>query len=120
MSPQTVTEVRKRLIAEDCAIALGRRYRWTPRGREWALELLLSNYEVLASKLVVGRYRTRHSEIEKVEADVARSLGAKTRDWWWGGGAALSRMTGYYRGTRTVVYTDRQRSWPAVQPRIRS
>src|SRR5690606_26483643 len=107
VSPQTVTDVRKRLVAEDFAMSVGRHFRWNPKGRERALDLLVANYEALASKLVVGRYRTRHSSVQEVEADLAKSLGAEKWDWWWGGGAALSRMTGYYRGTKTIVYTDR-------------
>lgn len=107
VSPQTVTDLRKRLVAEGCATAVGRQFKWNPKGREQALDLLVSNYYILARKLEVGRYRARFPEIARIEAEIRRSLGEKKWDWWWGGGAALSRMTGYYRGTRTIVYTDR-------------
>jgi hypothetical protein len=111
VSPQTVTDVRKRLVAEGCVVEQGRRYRWTPRGRAHALDLLLANYDVLAHKLLHGRYRSRHTDMAGVEQEVERALGREKTDWWWGGGAALHRETGYYRGTKTIVYTDRRFSF---------
>lgn len=105
VSPQTATDLRKRLIAEGCIIPNGRDHFWAPDGKERALELLVAGYEQLAAHLRVGRYRARPGPIEEVEKLIERNL-EKGPTWSWGGGAALYRRNRSYRGTRTIVYVD--------------
>jgi hypothetical protein len=105
VSPQTATALRKRLIADGCIIRNGRDHFWAPRGKARALELLVAAYEQLATSLRIGRFRTRPGPIEHVEQQVADNL-KPGPSWSWGGGAAVYRRTGFYRGTRTLVYID--------------
>ena len=105
VSPQTATDLRKRLIADECIIRSGRDHFWAPRGKERALELLVGAYRQLAVSLRVGRFRARPGPIEQVEQEVANNLKAGPT-WLWGGAAALYRRSGFYRGTRTLVYID--------------
>jgi hypothetical protein len=104
VSPQTATDLRKRLVAEGCIIPNGRDHFWAPDGKERALDLLVANYGQLAAHLRVGRYRARPGPIEDVEELIERNL--EPGKWSWGGGAALYRRSRFYRGTRTIVYVD--------------
>ena len=105
VSPQTATDLRKRLIAEGCVIPSGRDHFWAPDGKERALDLLVAGYEQLAAHLCVGRYRARPGPTEEIENLIERNL-EKGPTWAWGGGAALYRRNRLYRGTRTIVYVD--------------
>lgn len=105
VSPQTATDLRKRLVAEGCITPNGRDHFWAPKGKERALDLLVAGYEQLAAHLRVGRYRARPGPIEEVEKLIERNL-EKGPTWSWGGGAALYRRSRFYRGTRTIVYVD--------------
>lgn len=105
VSPQTATDLRKRLVAEGCIIPNGRDHFWAPNGKERALDLLVAGCEQLAAHLRVGRYRARPGPIEEVEKLIERNLEQGPK-WTWGGGAALYRRNRFYRGTRTIVYVD--------------
>jgi hypothetical protein len=105
VSPQTATDLRKRLVAEGCIIPNGRDHFWAPNGKERALDLLVAGYEQLAAHLRVGRFRARPGPIEEVENLIERNL-EQGPTWTWGGGAALHRRSRLYRGTRTIVYVD--------------
>lgn len=110
LSPQTVTDLRKRLVAEECVSVAGRKYAWVPGGKERALHLLLGDYDRLALHLQVGRFRARPMDLGELEQGIAERLAG--RPYSFGGGAGLertermTRMKGYYRGTRTLVYTE--------------
>lgn len=105
VSPQTATDLRKRLIADGYIIRNGRVHFWAPGGKEQALELLVGAYEQLAASLRIGRFRAQPGPIEQVEQQLADNL-KRGPTWSWGGGAALYRRNGFYRGTRTLVYVD--------------
>jgi hypothetical protein len=60
-------------------------------------------------RLMIGRFRTREQEPGAMENWIEQKLG-ETTAWAWGGGAAAIRLTGYYRGTETVLHlADRPR-----------
>jgi hypothetical protein len=105
VSPQTATDLRKRLVAEGCIVRNGRDHFWAADGKERALDLLVAGCEQLTAHLRIGRYRARPAPIEEVETLIERTL-EKGPTWSWGGGAALYRRNRLYRGTRTIVYVD--------------
>jgi hypothetical protein len=105
VSPQTATDLRKRLIAEGCIIRNGRDHFWAREGKGRALGLLEGAYPQLAASLRISRFRARPGPVEQVEQQIADNLKAGPT-WSWGGGAALQRWNGYYRGARTIVYLD--------------
>lgn len=111
VSPQTATDLRKRLIADGYVIRNGRDHFWSPGGKEHALELLVGAYGHLAASLRVGRFRARPGPIEQVEQQIVENL-KREPTWSWGGGAALYRRSGFYRGTRTLVYIDGPLPYP--------
>jgi len=104
ISPQTVTDLRKRLVAEEWVTAVGRKHAWVAKGKERALDLLLSDYDRLALHLQLGRFRARPMDLSELEQGITDKL--KGQLYSFGGGAGLERMNGYYRGTRTIVYLD--------------
>jgi hypothetical protein len=70
------------------------------------LDLWLKGYETLVRpKLLIGRYRAQETDPEALERLVEETLGEKVI-WAFGGGAAAHRLTGYYRGTETVVHVQ--------------
>jgi hypothetical protein len=76
---------------------------WSPDGRKHALDMFLAAYPQLVSGFRIGRFRAREQNIDKLEAELARRLGA-IGEWRWGGGAAAQRLTNYYRGELTTAY----------------
>jgi hypothetical protein len=104
VSPQTVADLRARLVEQGMVLRVGGRSRWAPTGRRQALDLWLAGFSAtLSPQLIVGRFRARERELEALEARLSSSLGDEGV-WRWGGGAAAQRLTRFYRGERTVVY----------------
>lgn len=69
-------------------------------------DLWLKGYEtLLRPKLLIGRYRTQETDPEAVEARVEKALNEKV-PWSFGAGAAAHRLTGYYRGTETIIHVQ--------------
>jgi hypothetical protein len=69
-----------------------------------ALDRWLAGYNALVRpKLLVGRFRTNDPRVGALEERIEHELG-DTVQWAWGGGAAAMRLTGYYRGTDTLVH----------------
>jgi len=104
VSPQTVSDVRHLLVAEEWVTSAKRHFHWSPAGKEQALDYLVVHYDVLARHLLLGRYRARPGHLTELEHSLAVRL--KDRLWAFGGGAALMRNNGFYRGTRTIVYLE--------------
>ena len=105
ISPQTVSDLRKRLVVEEWVTAARRKHTWVPGGKERALDLLLGDYDRLAHHLLLGRYRARPMDLKELEQELEARL--KAEAYSFGGGAALNRINGFYRGTRTIVYLER-------------
>lgn len=104
ISPQTVSDLRKRLVAEEWVTAAGRTHAWTPGGRGKALDRLLADYDRLAHHLQLGRFRPRPMPLDDLEQALAERLSGQS--YSFGGGAGLQRRDGLYRGTRTIVYVE--------------
>jgi hypothetical protein len=104
VSPQTVSDVRSRLVHEGWVLRNKRGHHWAPRGRDQALDLLLGGYEQLAAHLLLGRFKSRPMPLPELERAFEKAL--QNHHFAWGGGAALQRLNGYYRGTRTIVYVE--------------
>lgn len=103
VSPQTANDVRARLTASGVLVKTRGGVRWVPGQRKQVLEMFLFGFPALMPGLTVGRFRAKQRTPEAVEAELAPRL-ARLGEWRWGGGAGAQRLTGYYRGDRTVIY----------------
>ncbi|MFO0710824.1 MAG: type IV toxin-antitoxin system AbiEi family antitoxin [Sandaracinus sp.] len=103
VSPQTANDVRARLLAGGVIVKSRGRMQWAPGRRKQALETFLLGFSMLTPSLVLGRFRARQRTPEALEAELTPRLAA-LGEWRWGGGAGAHRLTGYYRGDRTVIY----------------
>jgi hypothetical protein len=106
VSPQTVLDVRERFVEGGALLRVGaRRLQWAPQGRRELLGLWGAGARAtLYPQLLIGRYRARERDLGRFEEHVVERLrGAR---WVWGGAAAAHRLTGFYRGTSTVLYVE--------------
>lgn len=103
VSRQAAHDLRKRLVAMGHAVQRGRRYRFVPGGLQQAFHLWLSGYgPTLRPSLLIGSFRSRDTTPAELEARLEATLDAHA--FWWGAGAAAHRLTGYYRGDKTVIH----------------
>jgi|GEM_PF-869336 len=103
VSPQTANDVRARLRAAGIVLKTRAGTQWSPGQRRQALDMFLIGFPALMSNFVVGRYRAKQRNPEALETDLAPRL-TTVGAWRWGGGAGAQRLTGFYRGERTIVY----------------
>jgi len=104
---QTVSDMRRRL-AHDGWIGEGPSgFTWL-RSRLGLLERWLTGYaDIVRPGLLHGVYRTRSAEPADVEGDILDALGSPQEGCWrWGGVTAAFRLTGHYRGLRTVIHVE--------------
>ncbi len=103
VSRQPVSALNHRLHAEKYVLASKAHARWHPRRREDALALWLQGYQTtVRSSMMAGSYRTRDRDPSALEARILDAL--PKEQFRWGGTAAGFRLTGNYRGERTVVH----------------
>lgn len=104
VSPQTVNDVRERLVQRGILLQTRSGFRWAlPRRRE-AFELWLAGFSAtLFPRLLKGRFRAREIDPDRLEQELRPHLD-QIGDWRWGGGAAAMRLTKFYRGEQTIVY----------------
>jgi hypothetical protein len=103
VSRQPVLAMKHRLHDDKLILASKTRTQWHPRRREDALALWLQGYQTtVRASLIAGSYRTREQDPNKLDARILDAL--PTDQFRWGGTAAGYRLTGNYRGERTVVY----------------
>jgi hypothetical protein len=115
VSPQTANDLRSRLVVAGWVLSSCSSHRWAPEGKRRAAELWLAGFTTtLFPNLSIGRFRASGHDVDKIEATLESQLGAG-RSWRWGGGAAAQRLTGYYRGDRTLLYLADPPSNPAQQ-----
>lgn len=115
VSRQPVSDMKRRLLEGGYVFAAGGRTAWHPRGREEALGLWLHGYETtVRAALLRGRYRTREVQPDQLEERIAHAFYGDASAFRWGGSAAGARLTGHYRGERTVVHAHAP---PADLPR---
>jgi hypothetical protein len=105
-SRQAVSDMKKRLLESEYVVETKSGVRWINRRRDDALSLWLGGYEsTVRPSLMWGNYRVADStpaELEKrIESTFARVGIDELR---WGGSAAGFRLTGHFRGERTVVH----------------
>jgi len=104
VSPQTAIDLRKRLVARGDVLASGNGHQWAPAGLRRATEFWLAGFSAtLFPGLSLGRFHTQEKDLRLLGESLGKRLG-DARSWRWGGGAAAQRLTGYYRGPRTVIY----------------
>jgi hypothetical protein len=106
VSRQAAFDIRPRLEALGILYRAKTRFGWTPRGAAKALDVFVTGYvTTLRPQLVIGRYRVPGSNPDEVERGVARALkhGDNVK---WGGGVAAMKLTGYYRGERTLLHMN--------------
>jgi hypothetical protein len=103
VSPQTANDVRAKLIGGGVLLKTRAGVQWAPGRRKEALDIFLVGFPALMPNFVIGRYRAKQRTPEALEADLGPRLAA-LGEWRWGGGAAAQRLTGLYRGDRTIVY----------------
>lgn len=108
VSRQPVADMRRRLLDDEYILATATKTRWHPRRWQDALSLWLHGYETtVRPSLIEGTYRTRDRIPTNLERRVAHVFGERGRpDFRWGGTAAGFRLTGHYRGERTVVHVS--------------
>jgi hypothetical protein len=103
VSRQPVLAMKHRLHDDKLILASKTRTQWHPRRREDALALWLQGYQTtVRASLLAGSYRTREQDPNKLDARILDAL--PTDQFRWGGTAAGYRLTGNYRGERTVVH----------------
>lgn len=106
VSPQTAADVRATLLERAMLLGRDRSVIWSSSGWRRAHELWLHGFSTaLAATLQLGTFRAKNREVEALEANLASALD-QVGPWLWGGGAASDRLTGYFRGDRTVVYLE--------------
>lgn len=104
VSPQTALNARQRFLAQR--LIRPTEPFWTAQGHRRALDLFAMGFDAtLAATLTIGRYRARERDVHELENTLRPKLSTCGR-WAWGGGGACDRLTGYFRGDRTVVYVD--------------
>jgi hypothetical protein len=106
VSPQTVLDVKERFVGTRALLRVGaRRLHWAPQGRRQLLDLWVAGARAtLYPHLLLGRYRPRQRDVGRFEAMAAERLSEMR--WAWGGAAAAHKLTGFYRGTETVLYVS--------------
>jgi hypothetical protein len=107
VSPQTARDARLRFVESGLVLASNRSFQWAPGGRGRAFEQWTAGYaSTLYPQLLLGRFRAREKDATALERELQPKLDALHVRWAWGGGAAAQNLTGYYRGTETMVYVE--------------
>jgi hypothetical protein len=104
VSPQTANDLRAWLLEQGLVLEAGGRRRWAPGRRKDAVLLWLAGFTTtLGPSLMIGHFRAKEREPRELERRIEPQLDASC-EWRYGGGAAATRLTGHYRGDRTVLY----------------
>jgi len=119
VSRQPVVTLRERLLDLGLILKGAKGFMWAPQGQKRALDLWLAGYSTSVRQgLLVGTYQTPDADPAALEERLAPIL-HQVGPWRWGGGAASHRLTGFFRGEKTVVHVadapaDLQRRLRAV------
>lgn len=117
VSPQTVLDVRERFVEAGALLRVGsKKLQWAPQGRQALLEVWAGARTTLYPQLLIGRYRPRQADLALFEPAVVERL--RGLRWAWGGAAAAHRLTGFYRGTETVLYVEDDDIQPPYSRRL--
>lgn len=106
VSRQPVSDMQARLLASESILKTSTGTVWHSRRKQDALNLWLHGYETTVRPSLLWRtYRTQESDPGHLEATVSKVFGTSgSYELRWGGSAAGFRLTGHYRGQRTVVH----------------
>jgi hypothetical protein len=105
VSRQPVLSMRRYLQSEKLILVSRTGTQWHPRRRDDALALWLQGYRTtVRGSLIAGSYRTRDQNPSALEASIREAL--PKEQFRWGGTAAGFRLSGDYRGERTVVHVN--------------
>jgi hypothetical protein len=116
VSRQPASDMKHRLIKDGYVFEAKSRLRWHTARRRDALSLWLHGYEAaVRPSLLWGTYRTPDATPGDLEARIRAALSLpEAIAFRWGGSTAGFRLTGHYRGTRTIVHMA---SLPSGLPR---
>jgi hypothetical protein len=90
-------------LTQERAIVRSRNRRHL-QDKKTLLDRWLAGYSTLVRpRLLVGQYRTPDTDPSALERRIEQVLTADT-PWGWGGGAAANRLTGFYRGDKTILH----------------
>ncbi len=104
VSPQTAIDLRKHLVEQGYVLRTRSHHAWAPGRERELMTLWLTGYSTtLAPSLAIGRFRAKEADPAALETRIEPILDAAGA-WGYGGGAAAQRLTGYYRGDRTIIY----------------
>jgi hypothetical protein len=106
VSRQAVSDMKKRLRESEYVVETKSRVRWIARRRDDALSLWLHGYEsTVRPSLIWGTYRVSDPTPDELEQRVEETFArVGIPELRWGGSAAGFRLTGHFRGERTVVH----------------
>jgi hypothetical protein len=110
VSRQPAVWMREEMVKLGYVVRGPKGYVWAAQGVKRALDLWLAGYVTLVRpKLLIGAFRTQDPNPSVLESRIVPVLD-RIGGWRWGGGAAAHRLTGYFRGDKTVVHLEH---WPA-------
>jgi len=90
-------------LTQEGAIVRGRNRRHL-QDQKTLLDRWLSGYATLVRpRLLVGQYRTQDTDPSALAGRIEQVL-IDDKPWAWGGGAAANRLTGFYRGSKTILH----------------
>ena len=90
-------------LTQEGAVVRGRNRRHL-QNQKTLLDRWLNGYATLVRpRLLVGQYRTPDADPSSLEGRIEQALTDDT-PWGWGGGAAVNRLMGFYRGSKTVLH----------------
>ena len=98
-------DIRRRLVALGVLLQTERTFRWVPGGHQDALDIFMTGYfTTLRPQLTLGRFRASDSHPGALEERATTFI--RQHGLLWGGGGAAQRLTGHYRGSRTIIHGD--------------
>ena len=107
VSTQPVFDMLHRLVAQGLMVRAKKGYIWLEGRRADALDQWLVGYQnIVRPKLIVDTYRTPDRDPRALEERIAPILSTRELTWRWGGAAAAHKLTGHYRGSRTVLHIE--------------
>jgi hypothetical protein len=105
VSRQAVDDMRRRLIEQGHVVRVKSRWQWVPRSRLESLARWAEGYRsAVRPSLLEATYRTTDRNPASLEERIIGELGRDPAKWRWGGSAAGFRLTGHFRGQRTVLH----------------
>jgi hypothetical protein len=120
VSRQPAVWMRDEMVKLGYVVRGPKGYVWATQGVKRALDLWLAGYVTLVRpKLLIGAFRPQDANPSALEAKIGPVL-QKIGGWRWGGAAAAHRLTGYFRGDKTVVHLEHARTRAELSKKLRA